>query len=42
LTQLKRLAEMGIQAAFGQVARAESITAVKLMGREIIPAAAEF
>jgi F420-dependent oxidoreductase-like protein len=42
LTQLKQLSEMGIQAVFGMVAGAESITPVKLMGREIIPAAAEF
>jgi F420-dependent oxidoreductase-like protein len=42
LTQLKQLAGMGIQTALGKVVGAESITPLTLMGREIIPAAAEF
>jgi F420-dependent oxidoreductase-like protein len=42
LTQLKQLADMGIQTALGKVVAAESITPLKLMGEEIIPVAAEF
>jgi F420-dependent oxidoreductase-like protein len=42
LTQLKQLADLGIQTVIGSVAGTESIAPLKLMGTEIIPAAAQF
>jgi F420-dependent oxidoreductase-like protein len=42
LTRLKELADQGIQTVIGSVAGAESIAPLKLMGTEIIPAAAQF
>jgi F420-dependent oxidoreductase-like protein len=42
LTRLRQLADLGIQTVIGSVTGAESIAPLKLMGREIIPAAAEF
>jgi F420-dependent oxidoreductase-like protein len=42
LTRLKELADMGIQTVHGSVARAESLSPLKLMGSEIIPAVADF
>jgi F420-dependent oxidoreductase-like protein len=42
LTQLKELADLGIQTAHGKVVNAGAIEPLKLMGREVIPAAAAF
>ena len=42
LTRLKELADMGIQTAHGKVIDAGLIEPLKVMGREIIPAAAQF
>jgi F420-dependent oxidoreductase-like protein len=42
LTQLKHLADLGIQTVIGSVVGADSIAPLKLMGTEIIPAAAQF
>lgn len=42
LATLKELADAGIQVAHGKVVNAGSIEPLRLMGREIIPAAAEF
>lgn len=42
LTQLKQLADLGIQTVIGSVAGAESIAPLKPMGTKIIPAAAQF
>jgi len=42
LTRLKQLADLGIQVAHGKVTGAGGIEPLRLMGREIIPAAARF
>jgi F420-dependent oxidoreductase-like protein len=42
LTALRGFADLGIQTAHGKVAGAGEITALELMGREIIPAVADF
>jgi F420-dependent oxidoreductase-like protein len=42
LTRLKELADLGVQTAHGKVVNAGLIEPVKLMGREIIPAVADF
>jgi F420-dependent oxidoreductase-like protein len=42
LARLKEMADLGVQVAHGKVVNAGSIEPLKLMAREIIPAAAEF
>jgi hypothetical protein len=39
--QLRWLASMGIQTVFGRVEGADRVAAVEVMGREVIPAAAD-
>ncbi len=42
LGQLKRMADMGIDLVIGRMAGVDELTPLEMMGREVIPVAAEF